>query len=550
MNTAAVTTALAGMLASSALAQAPSVTGVLNNYSYTLPSLPNYGIAQGSIFAIFGTNLAAQPAAQTPPLQVTVAGVTVDVTVNGTTTRPLLYYVSPSQIDAVLPSATPAGTGTVSVTNGQGASATFPIVVVSRAFGLATANSGAGQALGFDASNGGALFGFMQAVNPGEILELWGTGLGPVAGDATDVAVVPAPQVFIGGMEARALYAGRSSYTGLDQINVQVPAGMSGCYVSVVVQTGTYVSNFATLPVAASGRACSDSWNPLPAGVFQKISQTGTANIGVVQVTQTTGPNYDALPTYATHDAALGSFVKLTAAQLSEGASASGAVVVSPGSCVVNFATAGAPLLPPLGLFQFAYLSAGPELYGAGPEGDLTMPPLTPLAGIPVYGNFTLFVPPSGGNFNFGNTSGGADVGSFNVSLQVPPAWTWVDWQNMNSIFAIPRAGGITLDWTGGDPSTYVSVNGVSYGSMNGGTDLFVLGDFTCLAPTSAGAFTVPPVVLQALPVSYNAPISQNLLSSTLSLSYLSAPAPFAAEGLDAAWAQSQVTYSILVSYQ
>src|SRR5580658_1365419 len=96
--------ALAGIFAGSALGQTPTVGGLLNNYSFTLPGLPNYGIAEGSIFDIYGTNMAsAATSLQNPPLQSTLNGVTIDVTVNGTTTHPLFYYLSATQIDAVLP---------------------------------------------------------------------------------------------------------------------------------------------------------------------------------------------------------------------------------------------------------------------------------------------------------------------------------------------------------------------------------------------------------------------------------------------------------------
>jgi hypothetical protein len=54
MRSARLTCALACAFAPIAFAQTPTVSGLLNNYSYTLPGLPNYGIAQGSIFDIFG----------------------------------------------------------------------------------------------------------------------------------------------------------------------------------------------------------------------------------------------------------------------------------------------------------------------------------------------------------------------------------------------------------------------------------------------------------------------------------------------------------------
>ena len=150
------------------------------------------------------------------------------------------------------------GTGTITVTTSAGTSTAFPIQVVASAFGLLTSNNGSGPAQGYDANldpnNQYTLFGFSAAANPGDILLLWGSGLGPVANDATGVAVSGTVTVYIGGIAVKPQYAGRSEFTGLDQINVQVPSGLSGCYVSVVVQTGNIVSNFATLPVTASGR--------------------------------------------------------------------------------------------------------------------------------------------------------------------------------------------------------------------------------------------------------------------------------------------------------
>ena len=97
-------------------AQAPAigVGGVLPAATYTPDGLPSSGIAQGSFFTIFGTNMGP---ASSPPLTggaavpTTLGGTSVAVTVGGTTTAALLFYVSANQINAVLPSATPVGTG-------------------------------------------------------------------------------------------------------------------------------------------------------------------------------------------------------------------------------------------------------------------------------------------------------------------------------------------------------------------------------------------------------------------------------------------------------
>jgi hypothetical protein len=107
--------ALAALSMPAAFAQ-PKIFRVENNYSYILPGMPNYGIAQGSIFDIFGSGLAtATSELQSVPLPKTLNGASVNVTVNSITTQPILYYVSDGQIAAVLPSATPAGTGQITV---------------------------------------------------------------------------------------------------------------------------------------------------------------------------------------------------------------------------------------------------------------------------------------------------------------------------------------------------------------------------------------------------------------------------------------------------
>src|SRR5215831_12335408 len=83
---------------------------VYNNYSFVPPGAPNHIVAQGSIIAIKNSigpatfsDLQATPTAG-------FGGVTISVTVNGTTTQVLNYYVGP-QLAGVLPSNTPAGNG-------------------------------------------------------------------------------------------------------------------------------------------------------------------------------------------------------------------------------------------------------------------------------------------------------------------------------------------------------------------------------------------------------------------------------------------------------
>src|SRR5215472_7828160 len=95
-------------LVAASIAASPQV---FNNYSFNLVGAPYQVVAQGSIIAIKNS---IGPADFSPLQAMPVAGyggVTINVTVNGTTTQVLNYYVGP-QLAGVLPSNTPTGIGT------------------------------------------------------------------------------------------------------------------------------------------------------------------------------------------------------------------------------------------------------------------------------------------------------------------------------------------------------------------------------------------------------------------------------------------------------
>ena len=68
---------------------------VSNNYSNIQPGMPNYGIAQGSkYFTMGGTkDMTESTASQGVPLQTSLAGVTITVTVGGVTTQAIPYFM-------------------------------------------------------------------------------------------------------------------------------------------------------------------------------------------------------------------------------------------------------------------------------------------------------------------------------------------------------------------------------------------------------------------------------------------------------------------------
>src|ERR1017187_9956454 len=101
---------------------APRVTGVQNAASNIPAGYPASGIAQGSIFTVYGSSLGPATCNQAFafPVPATMCGVSATVTVNGTSVAPLLLGVYNgnlqggfAQINAILPSLTPTGNGTI-----------------------------------------------------------------------------------------------------------------------------------------------------------------------------------------------------------------------------------------------------------------------------------------------------------------------------------------------------------------------------------------------------------------------------------------------------
>jgi uncharacterized protein (TIGR03437 family) len=172
----------------------PVITQILNNSSRIQPGLPSYGIAPSSLFVIIGTGLADKGApvvlqsTAAPGLPLTLNGASISVTVNGKSTHPPIYYASPTQIGAVLPAATPVGTGSITVTYRGETSNAASIKVVASAPGI---NTYLGAALATDAVTG-AILTYTNSGKPGETILLWSTGLGADPADS-DTTYTPTP---------------------------------------------------------------------------------------------------------------------------------------------------------------------------------------------------------------------------------------------------------------------------------------------------------------------------------------------------------------------
>lgn len=475
----------------------PSITGLQNNYSFLLPGTPNYAFAQGGIFILYGANLAPQgvlSGAFNPQLNRNLGGVSIKVTVAGTTTEAIPYYVSPTQLSAILPSATPTGTGTVTVSYNGATSAGFPITVVPSAVGIMTlSGNGLGQAVMMDAG-----YNLLTLTNPAkeeQTVIFWGTGVGRDPNDET--RLISAPQslnslpfeFYIGNRPAEVAYRGRSQYPGLDQIVAKIPRGVTGCYVSVYAKTGNVISNFTTIPVAP-GSACGElfatpeqvqsfaSRETITAG-WLYLSKF-TSHVPAISVGGTTIPASTVIS-----NAATAQFLSYKPFDYTNYGSLT---QPSFGNCVTAVFNFRNPFEAPI----VRGLDPGPVSITLpnGTERSLTKNGTTySLTGGGGPSSPPLFIPDSGGTFTY-KGAGAAEVGPFTASITVPPLITWT---NRTAITVVNRSQSLEITWTGGDPTSYVVVQGAT-------TDLnSVLTAFACTERTPVGRLTVPRDILASM---------------------------------------------------
>lgn len=190
------------------------------------------GLAPDSLASLFGTELAqrSELASELPwPLE--LGGTTV--TINGV--RAPLVFVSPGQINFVVPANVTPGSATIVVSTATGVYSAATVPIIPTAPALFTKDfSGKGEANAVATADGirfqTAPFDVLINGRP-NILVLFGTGLRRAAGanPNDENGVAEAVTATIGGQPARVLFAGpQGSFSGLDQINVELPAALAG----------------------------------------------------------------------------------------------------------------------------------------------------------------------------------------------------------------------------------------------------------------------------------------------------------------------------------
>jgi uncharacterized protein (TIGR03437 family) len=448
------------------------------------------------------------------------------VTINGFPAP--LAFVSPTQINAQVPSSLYAGTSSefttasLVVTTSAGSSAPAVAALAIGAPGFFTAEgSGCGQTAALNVKSDGTLSAnsSSNSVAPGDYVALFGTGFGlaleqPPDGAATDGGLQFAafPEVLVDGNPLPALpYWGLApTLAGVDQINLQVPASTRNGCSTPVSASQTLGSPSVTISVQSGGGQCIDPpiqsygqlsldkstfYGPVPNSV-PIVSEGFTASFPSGPDVQPPAPE-----------------AVVYAPVWMSGAAELPGVIVS--SVPIIFRACPVP--------GYSDLSAGPIQIQPLLGSAVTTQPQPAASGV-VYGAVlpTGFIAP--GTYAISGTPGSAVA--LNASLVVGSPI------QVQASFApgtvISSSQPLTVQWTGGEPGTLVKVSLYSVGP-----------NYTySYADTGSGSLTIPPlctghsvssggngvVCSFGLPLSSNAQITVQVMPNPASVATVALP--------------------------
>jgi uncharacterized protein (TIGR03437 family) len=363
----------------------------------------------------------------------------------GGTFDALLLSTDRFSVRAMLPSKIPSGDALLILTNNGQESSPFKIRVVRRDFGLYDV------AQNFDETGHVEQNTYEHPAKPGQLVGLWGTGLGPVDGNEASrplpsALAIPGLEVLVGGIPVKSVYAGRSGCcAGVDQIIVEVPRGVLGCNVAAKVR--------------------------YPDGDAPDAPQT---NFGAVSLVVTESPGD------------CSSFARsLRYGQIS--------VSSVPYGSYASFYNGGPYVLPPMGtcgpsrVTRLPYLDAGSAIHLATPEGPIALVPAPGLPRDAYYGQFGQALP--AGDYAVDNGDGGRDLAPFRATFSLPEFG--FSWTNQDSLTVHPDEG-LRISWNGGVTGGYVLIGGAfSNEGFQGGSD-YQGAPFLCVERVEKENFFVP----------------------------------------------------------
>ena len=486
------------LLAGTGQAQTPVVRAIVN-----AANSDSTAIARGSFMSIYGQNLGAQAGPPTAlPLPTTLGSTQVTVKSNSssTTYKAFLHFVSPGQVNAILPSAVPAGSATMTVTVGTTTSLAAPFQVVESNFGMFTLNSqpaGMAIAQNFESATSLPLNLFTKPARQGQTMILWGTGLGAYTAGSDDGPpqagnIVTNAKVLVGGVEISPFYAGRApGIPGVDQINFTLPENVpDGCslYVQVLIP-GSNQAGSATIAKSSDAPVCQHVFG-LSTDQLSKLQSGGSVTAalavlerghGILGVSsgKILGILSEQVQLQFRKFAANGSPVSNQNFPFSFSQAAGTCTVVKiDGSKLDLIDSIDANILGTI-------LDAGSGLSLSGPSTTIALsssgftkiydgtdiPGVSSAQSVLVDGNWTL------------SGTGGRDIGPFSAPFTL---------QNQFKLQTVPtviqRGQPLTIGWSGGANSDSDTVRLIVFGLQASGATPVVI----CTAPANAGTFTIP----------------------------------------------------------
>jgi uncharacterized protein (TIGR03437 family) len=532
----------ASIMLSPAVLPPISADSAFNAFSVAPRGMPNAGIAQGSQFSVSGKNIgpAVGVEFQDFPLKTEIAGVSIQIQSGDVATSALMVEVSNDLVTGIVPSNTPLGDATVTVSYKGRTTSPLPVTIVTTSVGLATrSRTGNGPTLEtMNASSDTVLSldtvmssnlpsnALHRPAKPGQRIIIEATGLGAVSGNESQASAqelsVPA-DVIVGNKLATVITKLRIA--GFDFILIQLPDDVpEGCYVPIAVRAGGVTSNVASISISATGDTCSDPTG-LAASDIDAARRSGQISMGTILV-----GHYDLGP-LGTDDFAAGIFASVDFNSLlrafspgNNGGGVRAAFAMPPlGTCTVS---RGSPvdsddfLDLPADPTPLRYINVGQGLNMSGPAGTVQLPG-------PSYEFETgknVFTP---GDYTVDNGTGTQSFGAFKAVLSLPPMATWT---NRNELVSVDRAQDLTVTWSGGVPDKeYVAIVGLAASQQ-------ATGGFYCVEKVSAGKFTVPAWVLSSLPASATFTLGDQTLTGGLiglGTAPLTSASRFTTPGLD-----------------
>jgi uncharacterized protein (TIGR03437 family) len=476
--------------------------GTVNAASLAPFGLPNAPIARGSVFTVFGEKLGpAQSPALSFPLSATLGGVSIGVTQSGVTTQAYPIFVSASQINAVMPSTVTAGLATLRLTYLTNKSNAITIQIANSGpgiFAISSGGYGPGVVMNYVAASNQPVNSLTAPAAPGQVITIWGTGLGPVtfpdnvAPTAGNVATLVT--LTIGGKPATVAYSGRAPCcSGIDQIVATVPKDAPlGCWVPVSINAGGVVSNTPTMAIAAPGAtSCDDPGNPLSKLVrtpgtqaFIHLEQVDTIdNINTTTpITKTLQEVYSRFYTRPDSPYNFDPYMSYPPS----------------GTCLVHQTSGDSSVALSLRGALPASASLSPQPHQTYHNGTQSVSNFTTASTYQsIVGGTVDSIPfglnPLSAGASFTIDPAGANQMVFAINPEPPPAWT-----RPNAKLIVPRNAPLALTFTPGDTAAPTAILLYAYSAATNST-----AEVQCLAPPGAGAFTISADTLANLPSSH-----------------------------------------------